>query len=1318
METDPIQDPTGPRYIMSEPKLKGTLPDDAKSISDETIRNLFKIPEDMKEWKDAEEGPKLRAKYWWQVRQERTNNRQSYKHIYDGYYMDKGVRKDITKDYPYYPFLSPDLSEEAEKAEIEFFKERLFTLMELHFGPNWKVEPRGELRNQLQNIVDALKSNKRVYAREYSACDTRLNRFEPFERKIEFKTIDKPPLTINISEKSFNDALDSKKDVDLTAIIKIQEFGYKSEMEGKPEHFHDPRVQLRHDHNRIIVKLHEKIQYLREQDYNNTREVAEKVQYQIREGLRRCLNGGDYAYQNEYWNMGMFNELGEKLDDLLQGDVDAWKPILKKFVPKRSYKLYEEWKIFCTETKRAYDKKVRTHYMKNWRLRGELQTIPEMKDGREVDQEESSDGSYSGESYTRSAKLPRYDDILSAAIAGMQVSKSIVMSREPLIDLANAFKKFKSTGTLEQGLSALGRFISAVNADEYKDELKEMLESWLTKPDDVEYTGPLGLLAEDNLLRDEIKDSEADHVEVAREFYNFIKVMETIKARGVGDIVFLRKSLNKLNRMKKSYFKSEINKRIAEIEGMIKEAEAARKAAEEAAQEAKKEAEARRAEEERLAKEDAARRAEEERIRAEQEQKDREKRARKAEIKENFQGAVKKVIATERVKKLLKEIEQRNLKTTGNARTIEDKIVISGDFVLHSDEVYKAESAYRNFVTDLDTCTDVDVLAYLNELTPYRKGLDFEYDVAKEEIFLKTTGTRVKYSNPKNVLNTDYILIQRKKGESLLKHLSDKSVPNVIHLPKTLKPSLLASFRENAEKALTAMSKVGKTKKKKNDQRRYIHRDIKPDNISIKLNEEGTKLTEFALFDYDVVVQVDNGIPQVDVDNLFRQGNGKALMDLPMTREQRDALKPNRENFKENLLSQLLDRYQMGIVLLQLGRKFNFAGDDNYELPDNQTLEWGDYSRDIRNFFGEYKAAKGSEYFWKKGQHDKFIDYGRDKDGAKDFAKQLNLSPDHVQAVFTNFLKKEDELSKNATASDGSTQLKQDLTPSAFVKMQSKPSFMVDSAPERRQAVFEEVAVEYDDFSDAELQELMDLSSGDESYEKMSDAQFESLLEEARSRASSARSTPLNAGYNSKSSSARSTPINTGYNSKSSSAHSSPISSNRSSPMNAAYNSKSSSAHSSPISSNRSTPINTGYDSKSSSAHSSPISSNRSSPMNAAYSSKSSSAHSSPINSNRSTPINNIDFDAYNASSTDSNRSTPIGSNASSPISSNRSTPIGKIDFDAYNASSTDSNRSTPIGSNASSPINSNRSTPLNFSSSESDGGSYNNTSGGSDMEY
>ena len=115
--------------------------------------------------------------------------------------------------------------------------------------------------------------------------------------------------------------------------------------------------------------------------------------------------------------------------------------------------------------------------MKKWRLKGELQTIPEMKDGQEVNQEESSDGSYSGESYTRSAKLPRYDDILSAAIAGMNVSKSIVMSREPLIDLANAFKKFKSTGTLEQGLSALGRFISAVNADEYKDELKEMLES-------------------------------------------------------------------------------------------------------------------------------------------------------------------------------------------------------------------------------------------------------------------------------------------------------------------------------------------------------------------------------------------------------------------------------------------------------------------------------------------------------------------------------------------------------------------------------------------------------------------------------------------------------------------------------------------------------------------------------------------------------------------------------------------------------------------------------------------------------------------------
>ena len=1351
METDPIQDPTGPIYTMSEPKLKGTLPDDAKSISNETIKKLFKVPTAMEaEWNDES----TRAKYWAEVRQNR------YKHIYDGFYMKDGQRKDITEEFKYYPFLT----DKPLPAEITFFKERLFTLMELHYGPNWKVEPRGELRNQLQNIVNALKSNKRVYAREYSACDTRLNRFEPFERKIEFKTIDKPPLTINISEESFDKALKDRDNVSLKDIIRIQEFGYKSSMEDDPEHFHDPRLQLRHDHNRIITKLLDKMQYLREQDYNNTREVAEKVQYQIREGLRRCLNGGDYAYQNEYWNMGMFDELGEDLDGLLQGDARAWKPILQKFVPKRSYKLYEEWKIFCTKIKRAYDKKARTHYMKKWSLRGELQSIPEGT-------EEVSD-------YKRSNKMPKYDDILNAAIAGMQVSKSIVMSRESLIDLAIAVRNPK---TVEQGLSALRRFVSAVNNDAYREQLEEMLESWLTKPEDRD--GPLKtfftdekwfiVTSNDQPLIKYLEDNEnEDRVEVAREFYKYNGIQMPLKSIGEGyryagdfsenaqkqylkDIKYLKEKLvESFESDPPKHFKDQINGLIEGVKDEIKNvkvkiakakaaleeaarvAEEARKAEVEAARKAEVEAALKR-EEERIAKEEAAQAQAAEAAKKKTAESDRAARDKKktdaeaARIAKDAEAAKAKarpgrfqVIEKSKLEKLFEQIKERKLQTTGNVRTVEDKIVISGDFVLHSDEVYNAESVYKNFVDDLDTCDELEVQAYLNRLTPYKKGLEFEYDLDNQEIFLKTTGTRIKFSNPNNVLKTDIILLQSKKGESLLKYFSkpDSELKIKPWGDKKLSDTLLKSFRENAEKALTAMSKVG------NDQRRYIHRDIKPDNISIQVSgdvdKEGTVLTEFALFDYDVVVQVANGVPQVGENQRLHQGNGPARMDIPV-------------KITKKILSKDLDRYQMGIVLLQLGRKFNFAGDDNYEPPgSNDKLYWKTkQAKGKKNFWGVFYDEQDD--FWEDAtKHDAFIDNGRDVDGANKFAEKLNLPANHVQEVFTKFLKKEDELSKNATASDDLSSLKQDLSPSAFVKMQSKPSFMVDTAPERRQAVFEDVSVEYDDFSDAELQELMELSSADEAYEKMSDDQFESLLDEARSRTSSARSTPLNkTAYNSN----RSTPINTGYNSNSSSA--------RSTPIKTGYDSKSSSAHSSPISSNRSSPMNTAYNSKSSSAHSSPIGSNRSSPMNAAYSSKSSSAHSSPISSNRSTPIGKVDFDAYNASSTDSNRSTPIGSNASSPISSNRSTPIGKVDFDAYNASSTDSNRSTPIGSNASSPIssnrstpigkvdfdaynasstdsnrstpvNSNRSTPLNFSSSESDGGSYNNTSGGSDMEY
>jgi len=332
--------------------------------------------------------------------------------------------------------------------------------------------------------------------------------------------------------------------------------------------------------------------------------------------------------------------------------------------------------------------------------------------------------------------------------------------------------------------------------------------------------------------------------------------------------------------------------------------------------------------------------------------------------------------------------------------------------------------------------------------------------------------------------------------------------------------------------------------------------------------------------------------------------------------------------------------------------------------------------KNIVNFFQTNDIKKNNvrndSGGWRKAAHNAFIEFGRSEEGAELMAFILKLEKDHVRQTFTDLFCNQDELEKFSKEDTGDKQKRVDdykdpnETSSLPSNLQSPPQVV-----SLNRGMFEDVQMEYDDFSDEELQELMDGANVEDDLEKMSDTEFATLMDDAKS-VSSTRSTPINF-------------VATAYGDSSVSSENDGSSSESESSRKGidfdAYN----------VDSNRSTPVKYGNSSNSSD-------SNRSTPVN--YGNSSDSNRSTPVNarnlSNRSTPVN------YGNSS-DSNRSTPVNygnssdSNRSTPVNarnlSNRSTPVNY-------GNSSDSNRSTPVNYGNSS--DSNRSTPVNYRNSNS----------------
>jgi len=359
----------------------------------------------------------------------------------------------------------------------------------------------------------------------------------------------------------------------------------------------------------------------------------------------------------------------------------------------------------------------------------------------------------------------------------------------------------------------------------------------------------------------------------------------------------------------------------------------------------------------------------------------------------------------------------------------------------------------------------------------------------------------------------------------------------------------IRKIRDGVKQALVELHSINDCESNNTDFR-YLHRDIKIDNVAVVLDEDG-KVDRVRLFDYNAVVDTTGfwmqkaaGRNQMPMRNGTYDGGAEykskklygSLMDRYTTPPQfRPIPKPNLK---------LLDYHQAGMMLLQLGGIFDWVPDYTWDRAvgtnDNRGirppmngdagLPWVGFEKPNENPFDSNKLIN----FWenilrndtagdkknpKKGidtgmkfilnnkqtkkqykRADWFIKQGRKLNDPKWNANNVNkpavaqtiwnLEPEFVANVFTDFFKTQNEIMTLSSGSVGGS----------GTNITSPIQFLSQA----RQPVFERIQIQSDYGDDEDLEALMEFDPDLDGIElekmspssHISDEEFERMLNE------------------------------------------------------------------------------------------------------------------------------------------------------------------------------------------------------------------------------
>ena len=451
----------------------------------------------------------------------------------------------------------------------------------------------------------------------------------------------------------------------------------------------------------------------------------------------------------------------------------------------------------------------------------------------------------------------------------------------------------------------------------------------------------------------------------------------------------------------------------------------------------------------------------------------------------------------------------------------------------------------------------------VGEVVTVKKKSDIGGKINGEDKF---RGLKLKFPNQsdapfvdKDNKKTRYFYIQKKRGDSVKKWLEDTYYDlngnTITKMKETnfgkalerLKAPVddIEKIRKGVEKALEELHKINDCENNK-ETFRFLHRDIKIDNVAVELNSSG-KVKRVRLFDYNAVVDTNksnwttlakerkqlpmrNGTYDSKAKTVTSTGDG-SLMDRYIAKQQFNKIP------KANL--KMLDYHQAGMMLLQLGGIFDWVPDYKWDAPtdfanfgtrvedpgkrmmfdkhktflknsSDQRLEGYD-TETVANFWenilrkGKQRLENGAFTYGNRKKDDLeaqtvradwFISKCRRLDETKynqtvPIAQDVwNLSSEFVVKVFNEFFKTQNEIMNLSSGSVGG----------GGAGITSPIQFLSQA----RQPVFERIQIQSDYGDDEDLEALMEFDPDLDGVElekmspssHISDEEFERMLNE------------------------------------------------------------------------------------------------------------------------------------------------------------------------------------------------------------------------------
>jgi len=430
-----------------------------------------------------------------------------------------------------------------------------------------------------------------------------------------------------------------------------------------------------------------------------------------------------------------------------------------------------------------------------------------------------------------------------------------------------------------------------------------------------------------------------------------------------------------------------------------------------------------------------------------------------------------------------------DMKAVGAGSEVKINLCIDCDLVIHGageGSPYADNKDYRDLIAAMEAVPDKEV-DQLDPLRVLNEGAGFRYTDNKGVIIIPDkNGLDVYYKN-ENDITDKKILTQKLISSTDLKHwigtqhYNYKPGTELYGTGKntdfTVGPQnkkMLQDMVDDVKKALQQINKLG-----------FLHRDIKGDNIVVDGNNDlflfdydqarrffSTEVMQtqyngdYARLDYPVDVDMsepDYSSLQVARDiNPLLQERGLSLDGNKAAKVQRlqedDAVivegisnrrrrQLQKADFDFVVLESVgLDYFQMGVILLNLGGKFDIA--DDFKIQPAQSITFGQYTLPVVGFFNTpiEKDLTG----WNDIPNGKmnnaimtaFVEALRNP--TDDLANQFNLPKEILQRIGNEFFKTPEEMLARAQA----------MRPAAV--------------PEPVRTTF----LDYDSMSDAELEDL------------------------------------------------------------------------------------------------------------------------------------------------------------------------------------------------------------------------------------------------------